>query len=701
MKIRWVEATNFRKFVGTVRVADIGNGLNMLVGENEMGKSTLMEAINGVVFERARAQTKETRSFRHFTNRTVPEVSIGFDLDGKIWSLRKRFAGPAGKAILQNSDGCQYEDEEAEAELQRLLGFKVSGRNAELGIWGMLWVRQGHSFGDPALDERARQTVRSCLEAQVGVITGGLRGQRIPRSVEYALEQIVSSKGPRGRYKVVCDQFAAANAGINELEAKRDRLLAGMARLVSLRRELRSLNEDWNKEENEHRIEIAYQKRTAAERKSEEIKTARSNAALARERAERARAESDIRASLIADIERRDASLRNFRQEFQLAEGMKGGASRLLAEREGALRNLGERERQMARVGRNLHRVHNVVLLTAELAHYEAVISQVQQTQEHAEPLAEQIGRMPATVNAIAAIESAMVEVSAASAALNATATLIGFRVEKDAIDCVTLDAKPITAATATYEVVEDILIGITGVGDIAIRPQIKNREAILERVDRSTRNLQAALEAADADSPTAARAAAARRRELEYQFDGLRRDIERLVPGDIKTNLAPGLEALKIRIEELRGRRDAETTGLAVDALRGRDIVESQIRENTVEAEKIASEIIAADAALDGLRRAAEEAREKLDGLRRKISAEEGEIEAKKATLAAGRSRTADDVVAGQRPRRWSALPQNSFQRLRHSNNVGGNRLRISRLKLNGLKTPHGSIERNPRDCV
>jgi DNA repair exonuclease SbcCD ATPase subunit len=138
VKIRWVEATNFRKFVGTVRVGGIGDGLNVLVGPNEMGKSTLMEAINGVVFEKAKAQTNRIESFRHLINGTVPEVSLGFDLEGKIWTLTKRFAGPAGKALLRCLDGRRYEGEEAEAELQRLLGFTRGGRAAEPGIWGTL-----------------------------------------------------------------------------------------------------------------------------------------------------------------------------------------------------------------------------------------------------------------------------------------------------------------------------------------------------------------------------------------------------------------------------------------------------------------------------------------------------------------------------------------------------------------------------------
>ncbi len=101
MKIRWVEAVNFRKFVQTVRVSGIGDGINVLVGHNEMGKSTLMEAINGVVFEKARAQTQRIKSFRHFSNRTIPEVSLGFEIGGKEWTIKKRFAGPSGKALLE------------------------------------------------------------------------------------------------------------------------------------------------------------------------------------------------------------------------------------------------------------------------------------------------------------------------------------------------------------------------------------------------------------------------------------------------------------------------------------------------------------------------------------------------------------------------------------------------------------------------
>jgi hypothetical protein len=218
--------------------------------------------------------------------------------------------------------------------------------------------------------------------------------------------------------------------------------------------------------------------------------------------------------------------------------------------------------------------------------------------------------------------------------------------VEENAIERVTVDGKSIETTDATHEVVADVVIGVAGVGEIAIRPQVKDREAILRRVDRARRALQAALEAADADTPTCARAAAAQRRELEQKLGGLRREIGCLAPGDIKTNLAPGLNPLKIKIEELRGRRDAEMTGLTLDALPDRTTLESEIRKNGAAARQFAADVKAADTGLNGLRQAVEEAREEFERLRRKLAAEQRDLETKEAVLTAGRSQTGDDIL-------------------------------------------------------
>ena len=44
-------------------------------------------------------------------------------------------------------------------------------------MWGALWVTQRASVEQPELHEHARATIHSCLETELGALTGGARGQ--------------------------------------------------------------------------------------------------------------------------------------------------------------------------------------------------------------------------------------------------------------------------------------------------------------------------------------------------------------------------------------------------------------------------------------------------------------------------------------------------------------------------------------------
>ena len=52
MRLRSITLTDVRQFTRPVRVAGIGDGLNVLSAPNETGKSTLLEAIHAVFFLR-------------------------------------------------------------------------------------------------------------------------------------------------------------------------------------------------------------------------------------------------------------------------------------------------------------------------------------------------------------------------------------------------------------------------------------------------------------------------------------------------------------------------------------------------------------------------------------------------------------------------------------------------------------------------
>jgi DNA repair exonuclease SbcCD ATPase subunit len=52
MKVRELGIQNFRKFRQPVRLTGFADGLNLVCEPNETGKSTILEALRAVLFER-------------------------------------------------------------------------------------------------------------------------------------------------------------------------------------------------------------------------------------------------------------------------------------------------------------------------------------------------------------------------------------------------------------------------------------------------------------------------------------------------------------------------------------------------------------------------------------------------------------------------------------------------------------------------
>ena len=52
MKLRALALNQLKKFTNPVRLDWIGDGLNVVVGPNEMGKSTLLDALRAALFEK-------------------------------------------------------------------------------------------------------------------------------------------------------------------------------------------------------------------------------------------------------------------------------------------------------------------------------------------------------------------------------------------------------------------------------------------------------------------------------------------------------------------------------------------------------------------------------------------------------------------------------------------------------------------------
>ena len=127
----WIRELSVRHFAG-IRSADVelDQGLNVLYGPNELGKSTLVRAIRAALLLQDSATAAS--DFVDWHTDHPPQVSLTLETEPqRIWRIRKSFGrGAEGSSYLEFSrDGATF--------TQEAKGREVDGRIRELLRWGL------------------------------------------------------------------------------------------------------------------------------------------------------------------------------------------------------------------------------------------------------------------------------------------------------------------------------------------------------------------------------------------------------------------------------------------------------------------------------------------------------------------------------------------------------------------------------------
>jgi uncharacterized protein YhaN len=646
VKIRSIELINFRKFVGTVKVENIGDKVSVLVGRNELGKSTLLEAINAAIFEKAKSAAAHVKGYRHFLNGTIPEVKLSFDVEGKSWTIHKKFAGQSGKSILKCSDNRLFEDDAAEDELQKLLGFKSGSRGGEPGIWGTLWVRQGESFGEEGLNEQGQQTMQQCIEGQVGLVTGGSRGQKIPKAVKAALNELQSVRGPRGKYKETIDQLQELVRNKSELDDKRALLAKELELLERSNRDLKTEKTDWD--ETAHQIELSSERtrKTLAATLTAEIAAAATAAKSAHERV------TNVTKAL-QEREQNVGSLQESKQQFadlapltlELNTGQKN-AKDLLEAGENALADLRDNASKMSSMGRNLDRTRILISINKEIVEISAVLEKATRLESEANKLSEAIGAIAATDSLVAQIEKAGIALVTSEAAMNAVATAVSFNIQTEALPLLHINEAPLGNPTQSLSLIEKTNIVIREIGIISIEPKVKDRVELLKRIQDAEVALESALTNAGAKDLATARAAAAQRNQHSRELEHIQKEIAGLTPGNSAKKLKPGLDNIKSYVGELRGQLRNMLAELGFETVPTEEALDQQIEEYHKETDRLDLEISKAGGSVAGLRLASTDTDKKAQDHHIRLAVIASSIAAKEADLNASRGTVSDDQL-------------------------------------------------------
>ncbi len=222
-----LETLDIRSFrcISHLRV-DLTDGLNVLYGPNELGKSTLVEALRAAFL--LPVNSKVAEEFVPWGTDETPQVTVEFELPERgqqdcaqsqrrstRWRIKKSFgSGSAGSAVLERITGHGRTVEEArgrdvEGRLRALLDWGIlepGGRRAPRGwpqsylITALLGEQDGVAkIFDTSLDSDGTDSGRNHLTAALGVLAQAPEVTALLDRLNLRVGEVFTDRGQKRR----------------------------------------------------------------------------------------------------------------------------------------------------------------------------------------------------------------------------------------------------------------------------------------------------------------------------------------------------------------------------------------------------------------------------------------------------------------------------------------------------------------------
>lgn len=232
MKLTRLHLDQLKQFRQPLDIRDLTEGINLFVGPNESGKSTLVRAIRAAFFERYKSSSVDDLQPWGDTSAT-PEIELEFDWQGEHWTLNKRFLGKKRCDLKVGSQ--HFSGEEAEEKLAEMLGYQFPGRGASKaehwGIPGLLWVEQGAVQDIQGPVNHAGEHLQSALGQSLGEVASSGGDELIAR-VEKERAELLTGTGKETKdykkvqedYRHSQDRLDALNQSVEQYRQQVDQL---------------------------------------------------------------------------------------------------------------------------------------------------------------------------------------------------------------------------------------------------------------------------------------------------------------------------------------------------------------------------------------------------------------------------------------------------------------------------------------------
>jgi len=598
MKLHRIALQEFRKFRDPVVLDDLADGLNVIAGPNEAGKSTVATAIRAAFLERYKT-TKVADLAPWGMSGARPSVEIAFEHDGRQYLLRKSFLSRARCELVVDDGAERHEGEAAENALSALLGFEYSAKGNSRpehgGIPGLLWIAQGEGQNllEPA--GHAQGHVRDALTRLTGELASADGDSLFERvETERAALRDGRSGRPKGAYKDAEDALARAEQSVATLTASKQALDADVDRLALLRR-------DHDTAQREQPWLILEQRAAQARARLAEI--SRERDALTGLQRELTQAD-DTLALLHEQVERdqRDtAALRAMQTDAQAAAASVAPArealQRALQQQQGVAQRLAQANAQVVAAQQVAQRLDCL----AQIDHWQDELRRGQERIQQTEALAEQVQTLQASAaqcevddNALGNLRELEQRLTQLRVQQNAGATrvqhrlLAGQMLQVAGQDLVG-EGEVLVAQATEFE--------IPGVGVLRIEPGGTDLSTVLTALQQTQAAHAAGLARMGVASLAQAEERAAKYEQIRRELDMARQTLRIQAPEGIEA-----LRALQSQAQSRLAQLQAQLSGLPEGTAASVDLVQAQqaLQVATIEAEHAGQAVTAARTALD-----------------------------------------------------------------------------------------------------
>lgn len=280
MKLKALRASEVGCFAKPVELSGFDSGLNLFVGDNETGKSTLVRALKTVFSEVYRTKSKKLVQGLQPFGRGAPLIEVDFEVGDTRWRLRKQYLSSAfAELIVQDKSGAvreQWRNGDAENRLAELLQSCQLAGNMQ----NLFWLDQQDALSDQSLDANNQARIHDVLEQQVKDLSKSDRFRAVQAEILDDLDRYTTKETRRIKKNSDWDQARRdkdeARAALDEAEAKHRQLEMRKAEHAALTKRLDLLTSGEEREKRTAQLAIA--KKTF-----ETLKTARDALSSARQ----------------------------------------------------------------------------------------------------------------------------------------------------------------------------------------------------------------------------------------------------------------------------------------------------------------------------------------------------------------------------------------------------------------------------------